>query len=233
MRPLLLSSLVLLLGSPLAGEEGTASSAATTPTPITLTRYTLTDGRILTGIYDEESGQLTLHDDKTGKRIAQMALAADTIQGREALVITPPDLANLPAGANGSWITNYEKAKELGAELTRPILLDFTGSDWCGWCVKLDKEVFAQKEFKTWAAAKVILVKIDFPRRKPLPEVVQRANEDLSKRFGVTGFPTVHIVDAQTGTSLRQWGYKEGGPKLWVESMIQGVPALRKLAWID
>ncbi|MCX8487133.1 MAG: thioredoxin family protein, partial [Crocinitomicaceae bacterium] len=68
------------------------------------------------------------------------------------------------------WHTDLNKAIELANKENKPMMLFFTGSDWCGWCVKLKKEVFSQSEFKQWAQDNVILVEVDFPKYTPQSE---------------------------------------------------------------
>ena len=96
------------------------------------------------------------------------------------------------------------------------ILADFSGSDWCGWCIKLDKEVFSKKPFQEYAKKNVVLFLADFPSRKELPAKVKEQNEKLAKQYGVRGFPTVLLLDA-TGKILGRTGYQRGGPEAYVE----------------
>ncbi|MBA3684981.1 MAG: thioredoxin family protein [Planctomycetes bacterium] len=213
-----------------AGAAPAESSAAAAGATIVAEELTLTNGRRLIGNYDRERGVLVLLNEKTGKRQGEMRVKLEDVASTKPMEITPQ--ATQPHGANGSWLTDYAKARTVATATKRPILIDFTGSDWCGWCVKLDAEVFAKKEFKEWAKDRVVLLKIDFPRRTPLPAAVQAANDQLAQKFGVTGYPTVHVIDAASETSLRKWGYQEGGPQKWVEQMVTGVPALKGLAWV-
>jgi len=120
--------------------------------------------------------------------------------------------------AGEGWLTDFEKAKKLAAEKERPILVDFTGSDWCGWCIKLDKEVFSQDEFKKYAKDNLVLFVADFPRRKELPDDVKEQNKKLASKFGVTGLPTIMLLD-KNGEKLQQTGYKRGGAEAYVEHL--------------
>ena len=92
------------------------------------------------------------------------------------------------------------------------MLLDFTGSDWCGWCMKLDREIFATPEFQDYAAKKLVLVKVDFPHRRDLPLAQREQNERLAEHFDVQGFPTLVVLDAK-GQFLDALGYMRGGPE--------------------
>lgn len=115
-----------------------------------------------------------------------------------------------------SWLTDFEAAQKLAAEKNLPILADFAGSDWCGWCIKLDNEVFSKDAFKEYAKDNVVLFLADFPSRKPQPEEVKKQNEALKNKYGIRGFPTVLLLNAD-GTVINQTGYQRGGPEAYVE----------------
>jgi len=120
--------------------------------------------------------------------------------------------------ADGTWLTDFEAAKTAAAEAGKPILINFSGSDWCGWCIKLDKEVFAKPEFIDYAKENLILVHADFPHKKKLPEKEAAQNKALSATYGIQGFPTVILVDA-TGKVIGKTGYRRGGPAAYVEHL--------------
>ena len=79
-------------------------------------------------------------------------------------------------------------------------MLFFTGSDWCGWCIRLQKEVLKTPEFNKWANENVILVELDFPRRTAQPDMIKTQNNELQQVFGIQGFPTVYFANAKTIT---------------------------------
>jgi len=89
------------------------------------------------------------------------------------------------------WQTDLLKAQELSKSTNKPIFALFTGSDWCIWCHKLQKDVFEKSQFKEWAQKNVILLELDFPRKKQLPPDLSQQNSDLQKTFNVQGYPTV------------------------------------------
>jgi thioredoxin-related protein len=120
--------------------------------------------------------------------------------------------------AEASWQTDYQKAAKQAAAENKTLLLDFTGSDWCGWCIRLDKEVFSQKEFVDYAKDNLVLVKLDFPREKPQSAAEKKQNEALMKKYGVSGFPTIVVLDSQQ-KQLGELGYQKGGAAKWVESL--------------
>lgn len=120
-----------------------------------------------------------------------------------------------PPAGSGKWETSYARAVELSRSSGKPILADFTGSDWCGWCVKLKKEVFDTAAFKSWAKDNVILLELDFPSRTPQSRQLKEQNKKLAARYGVEGFPTVLFLDAE-GKIKGRTGYVAGGPKAWI-----------------
>ncbi|MFN0174050.1 MAG: thioredoxin family protein [Saprospiraceae bacterium] len=92
-----------------------------------------------------------------------------------------------------NWLTDLSKARELSDATKKPIFGFFTGSDWCGWCHKLEANVFDKEAFITWANKNVILLELDFPRRKQLPAELAQQNQGLQQAFQVRGYPTIWI----------------------------------------
>lgn len=126
-----------------------------------------------------------------------------------------------------TWLTDFAAARQQAAEKGRPILVDFSGSDWCGWCIRLDKEVFSKREFRNYADDALVLFLADFPNAKQQPEDVEAQNRKLAETYGVRGFPTVLLMD-KDGKVLARTGYRKGGPKAYVDhlkSLLSGPPA--------
>lgn len=119
---------------------------------------------------------------------------------------------------NGGWLEDFAKAQAIATQENRPMLLDFTGSDWCGWCIKLDKEVFSQPDFEEYAAKNLVLVKLDFPKRKKLPAEVEQQNKRLAQKYGIRGFPTIIILDP-SGKQIGKMGYQKGGPGPFIDGL--------------
>lgn len=117
--------------------------------------------------------------------------------------------------AHSDWMTNFEAAKAKAKAENKPILVDFTGSDWCGWCIKLDKEVFTKAPFKEYAAENLILLEIDFPRKKEQSAEQKAQNEALAEKYGIRGFPTILLLDAE-GKVIERTGYQRGGAENYV-----------------
>jgi len=115
------------------------------------------------------------------------------------------------AFAAGGWGDNFEKALAEAKAQKKLVLLDFTGSDWCGWCIKLHKEVFSKPEFEKYAKDNLVLVTVDFPQTKTLPAEVVAQNDKLQKKYGIEGYPTIIVLNPE-GKKVGQLGYQEGGP---------------------
>jgi len=96
---------------------------------------------------------------------------------------------------NEGWLVNLEEALAQSKKTGKPIMANFTGSDWCGWCKRLDKSVFHQPEFKTWADKNVVLLELDFPKRFRVPADVAQQNQSLKQAFGIRGYPTIWVFD--------------------------------------
>jgi thioredoxin-related protein len=93
-----------------------------------------------------------------------------------------------------TWHTDLSKASDLAIKEKKELLLFFTGSDWCGWCKKLQKDVLTKEEFVTWAKKNVILVELDFPRSKAQTDAIKTQNAGLAQQFSIQGYPTVWFV---------------------------------------
>jgi len=136
------------------------------------------------------------------------------------LVAVATILTSLPAAANG-WGDNYNAALATAAKEHKNVLLDFTGSDWCGWCIRLKKETFDQPAFKDYADKNLVLVEVDFPQGKSQSPEVKKQNNRLQEQYQVQGFPTLVLLDPQGKVIKQQSGYIPGGPKgfiNWVNS---------------
>jgi len=121
------------------------------------------------------------------------------------------------------WYNDLNKAIPVSIKNDKPMLLFFTGSDWCGWCMRLKKEVFNYPVFKEWTDSNVVMVELDFPRRKKLDSMILNQNRELARVFGVSGYPTVWLVKPQILESskinflkLGKLGYVAGGPEKWI-----------------
>ena len=126
------------------------------------------------------------------------------------------------AGADDSaWLSDYKADLAAAKTSNKKVLMDFTGSDWCPWCIKMDKEVLDTDQFKAYAGKILVLMLVDFPQSKQLPQAVQDQNAGLQKTYAVEGFPTFILLDKNGKVLGTQTGYLDGGPSAfiaWVES---------------
>lgn len=123
------------------------------------------------------------------------------------------------AAAPEGWTEDYAKALEQAKAEHKKVLLDFTGSDWCSWCKKIDAEVFDTQKFKDYAAKKLVLVKVDFPRGTPQTDEIKSQNAKLKEKHKVNGFPTLIIVSSSGLKLWEQGGYAAGGPDAFIKSL--------------
>jgi len=110
------------------------------------------------------------------------------------------------------WHTDLAKARAEAEAAKKQILINFTGSDWCGFCIKLQKEVFSTPEFAEFAKRNLVLVEIDFPRKKEQPAELKAANKKLQDQYKVSGFPTLILLDSHGKKTGEMVGYGGGGP---------------------
>lgn len=120
------------------------------------------------------------------------------------------------------WYTDVREAITESNKVHKPMLMFFTGSDWCGWCIRLQNEVLKTPEFTKWAAENVVLVELDYPRRTPQTPEIKNQNSELQQAFGIQGFPTIYFTSAESidgkvnFKGLGQTGYVAGGPSAWL-----------------
>ena len=128
-------------------------------------------------------------------------------------------LAPLAHAQNMSgWTDDQPKALAQAKTEKKLVVMDFTGSDWCHWCIKLDKEVFSTPEFKQYAKDNLVLVEVDFPREKSIDPQTKKQNEALQEQYKVEGYPTVIVLDSE-GKQVGSLGYEEGGAKAFIEKL--------------
>ena len=132
------------------------------------------------------------------------------------LACTAALLIAASAARAAEWTEDYAAAFAKAKKEHKMVLLDFTGSDWCIWCQRTDKEVFETQKFKDFADQKLILVRLDFPRGKAQADAVKAQNNALQEKFGIEAFPTLIVLSANEKVVFSQLGYKEGGPDAFI-----------------
>lgn len=121
--------------------------------------------------------------------------------------------------SDASWLTSVPDAKAKAEKEKKLVLLDFTGSDWCGWCKKLDAETFTKPAFADYASKNLVLVEVDFPKSKVLSEDQKAANKALKEKYDVSGFPTLVVMKADGTVVWKQVGYMKGGPEAMIAKL--------------
>ena len=122
------------------------------------------------------------------------------------------------AGGEG-WTSDFAAAKKQAVESKKDLLIDFTGSDWCGWCIKLNEEVFSKEAFKAGVKDTLVLVELDYPKdQSKLTAATIQQNKELAEKYPVSGYPTILLTDAD-GRPYAAAGYQEGGPEAYVKRL--------------
>ncbi|MFQ5688177.1 MAG: thioredoxin family protein [Candidatus Scalindua sp.] len=116
------------------------------------------------------------------------------------------------------WKTDFKKALATAKASGKYIMLDFSGSDWCGWCIKLEKEVFSQDAFKDFAEKNLVCVLVDFPRNKKQTGEQKLQNRKLATKYGIQGYPTIIILDPNE-EPVAKTGYLQGGSKNYAQHL--------------
>lgn len=127
--------------------------------------------------------------------------------------------------ADATWLTDLPAAQAQARAENKLVLMDFTGSDWCPGCIELKKKVFDTRQFQDYAAKKLVLVVVDFPDKKPQPAALKKANDSLSRKFDVDGYPTQIVLDSNGKEISRKTGYEgESAEKYidWLEKNAAG-----------
>ncbi len=125
---------------------------------------------------------------------------------------------SLAGAAELQWMTDLPKAEAKAKAENKLVMVDFTGSDWCPWCIKLDKEVFSTPEFVQYAEKNIVPVQVDFPRKKQQSEELKKANQELQSKYKIEGYPTVVVLD-KNGKKVGELGYEPGGPKPFIQKL--------------
>lgn len=144
---------------------------------------------------------------------------------------TPPPAPVAYASAKAGWLVDLDEAYAISVKEKKPILANFTGSDWCGWCKRLDADVFTKPEFQEWAKSNVVLLELDFPRYKKIPQKNQQQNFQMQQALGITGYPTIWLFnltkDAANGqyqvNPLGKTGYTQT-PKQFISAVEAYIP---------
>ena len=128
--------------------------------------------------------------------------------------------AELSKSVPKGWDEDFEAGKATAEKSGKLILLAFSGSDWCGWCVKMEKEIYSQKKFINEAKKKFVLVMIDSPRNKEiLTKLAKKQNPELVKKYDIHGYPSTVIARPSGEVVKRFGGYQRGGIESFLEAL--------------
>lgn len=127
----------------------------------------------------------------------------------------------LTLASAAEWKTNYERAQEQAQKENKKVVLFFTGSDWCGWCKKLQEDVLSRSEFEKYADQNLILVELDFPRGRMQSDDIKKQNKALKEKYGISGYPVLVVLDSAGKEIGRVDGYMEGGPSAYIQAIQQ------------
>jgi protein disulfide-isomerase len=125
-------------------------------------------------------------------------------------------LVPLAGAAESQWATDLTKAIAQAKAENKTVLADFTGSDWCTFCIKLHKDVFETRPFADYAKKNLVLVEIDFPNKKAQSDAVKRTNQQLQEKYKVEGFPTVILFNGEGKEIGRETGSDGEGQKSYL-----------------
>lgn len=130
---------------------------------------------------------------------------------------------------NEGWLVNLDEAYAISKKENKPILANFTGSDWCGWCKRLTASVFVHDEFKKWADENVVLLELDFPRRKSLPSDIKEQNRGLQQAFKVRGYPTIWLFDLDKDSPDAQYNIEALGKTGYTKTVAEFTSNLEQM----
>jgi len=153
------------------------------------------------------------------KRLLTLAALGAGLAPLALAVQTPGDApAQEAPKTEHRWLADFDAAVAAAKAEGKDLLVDFTGSDWCGWCIKLDDEVFKHDEFYNEASKHFVLVALDFPNDPEIKAKVPnpKRNEELQEKYEVQGFPTILLMNAD-GEVYGSTGYRPGGAQKYVD----------------
>lgn len=128
---------------------------------------------------------------------------------------------SVSAFASEGWLTDFAKAKTQAAEEKKALLMDFTGSDWCTWCIRLRKEVFDTDAFKKSAPKNFVLLELDYPQdESKVPSAIREQNAKLQTTYAIQAYPTILLTDAE-GRPFARTGYQKGGPEEYLKHLAE------------
>ena len=163
-------------------------------------------------------GSIKLQDNKVVAIKSAKELAEANVKGTPPAAPHPAPTVQPAATSPDGWKTDYDAALVQAGKEGKRVFLLFTGSDWCIWCKRLEGEILSTPEFKEYAAGKLVLVKLDFPKSTPQSEQMKAQNKQLAQQNNIRGYPTVVILDS-AGKRIGTMGYMNGGPAGFIQKL--------------
>ena len=153
------------------------------------------------------------------------------LAGPATCVVVACMLAAVSTSAEESvWMTDYEAAVALAEAEGKPLLLEFTGSDWCAPCIALESKVLSSELFSAEASKLVVLVKLDYPMRTPQSDELKQQNKQLKERYPHQGFPTLLLIDPSGQAFWSKTGYSGEAPEFYLAELKAGVELQQRLS---
>ncbi|HEU5395639.1 MAG TPA: thioredoxin family protein [Verrucomicrobiae bacterium] len=168
--------------------------------------------------YDAAKAARAEQAQTTANSLYRTQLASQPVR-RAPREMRDPPAANPTNSKSLSWQLHLPAALDQARKEKKQVLLDFTGSDWCPWCIKFDHEILDTAKFAEYANRHLVLVQLDYPRNKPQSESLRRDNAELQQRFQVEGFPTFVLLNSDGKELGRQVGFLEGGPDAFIREL--------------
>jgi thioredoxin-related protein len=126
--------------------------------------------------------------------------------------------------ATDGWTSDWQAAKDRSKAEGKPIFIYLTGSDWCGWCKKLEKEVISQPSFMDFAKRHFVLMEVDIPRKKAQPPELKKQNAELEKKYLAGGYPTIWVLDSEGNKLSGDLGELKGGVDGYIAKLREFLP---------
>ena len=121
--------------------------------------------------------------------------------------------------ADSGWETDFEKAQQEAKAKNKLLFIDFTGSDWCGYCIRMDRDILSKQQFKEFASKNLVLMEVDFPRGKEQSPSIRQQNQKLAYQYQIDGFPTFVVLDGEGRTVWRYGGYFPDGAAAFIAEL--------------
>jgi thioredoxin-related protein len=123
------------------------------------------------------------------------------------------------ASTDSAWLTDYKKAQQEAKNSNRLLFVNFTGSDWCGYCILLERAILSQPQFKDYASKNLVLLEVDFPRGKTQSAELRNQNATLAQQYQIEGFPTIVVLNGEGKMVWRFEGLFTGAPKAFIAEL--------------